>query len=112
MAFLRNLFILSAVIAVFAISITVIVPPAQLDKLFNDYLPPDIAQKLSGILKNISQNFDGARKVFSKEELKKYTGEDGSPGLYLAILGQVFDVSRGAKHYGPKGGYHFFTGML
>jgi hypothetical protein len=53
----------------------------------------------------------GKRKeiLFTKEELKKHTG--GSNGLYLAILGKVYDVGKGEKFYGPSGSYHFFTGM-
>ncbi|XP_077996339.1 neuferricin-like [Glandiceps talaboti] len=49
-------------------------------------------------------------KVFTVEELKDYTGGPGSKGLYLAVLGNVFDVSAGERHYGPGGGYDFFTG--
>jgi hypothetical protein len=53
----------------------------------------------------------GKRKelLFTKEELKKYT--EGSKGLYLAILGKVYDVGKGEKFYGPSGSYHFFAGM-
>lgn len=47
-------------------------------------------------------------RIFTASELKQYTNlEDG---LYLSILGQVFDVTEGAKHYGPGGNYHAFTG--
>ncbi|XP_048450118.1 neuferricin-like, partial [Rhincodon typus] len=49
-------------------------------------------------------------RLFTKSELSRYTGEKGSPGLYLAILGQVFDVKKGKKHYGPGGSYSFFSG--
>ena len=49
------------------------------------------------------------RKVFTADELKKYDGSSGK-GPYLALLGQVFDVSKGAQHYGPGGGYAFFSG--
>jgi len=49
-------------------------------------------------------------KVFTKEELAKYDGSPGSPGLYLALTGQVFDVSKGKEYYGPGGGYGFFSG--
>lgn len=47
--------------------------------------------------------------LFTKSALKKYTNLDD--GLYLAILGQVFDVTNGAKHYGPGETYHVFTGI-
>ena len=42
--------------------------------------------------------------------MKKYTGEKDSPGIYIAILGQVFDVSKAPNFYGPQGGYGFFAG--
>lgn len=60
------------------------------------FLTSPLASKLTG-------------KLFTKEELSKYRGKDGSP-VYLAILGEVFDVSSGRKHYGEGGGYHFFAG--
>ncbi|KAL5017353.1 hypothetical protein ScPMuIL_006942 [Solemya velum] len=47
--------------------------------------------------------------VLSKDELSRYTGEDDRK-VYLALLGQVFDVTKGKQHYGPGGGYHFFAG--
>ncbi|XP_068457202.1 neuferricin [Clinocottus analis] len=49
-------------------------------------------------------------RLLSRLELSLYDGEEGSRGLYLAILGQVFDVLKGNKHYGPGGAYHFMTG--
>ncbi|XP_060115371.1 neuferricin isoform X2 [Heteronotia binoei] len=48
--------------------------------------------------------------VLNAAELSRYTGGVGSPGLYLAVLGKVFDVQRGHKHYGPGGAYSFFAG--
>ncbi|XP_061658809.1 neuferricin [Syngnathoides biaculeatus] len=49
-------------------------------------------------------------RVLSSHELSMYDGEEGSKGIYLAILGQVFDVHNGLKHYGPGGAYHFMAG--
>lgn len=48
--------------------------------------------------------------VMSNDELSFYNGEQGSKGLFLALLGQVFDVTKGEKHYGPGGAYHFMAG--
>ncbi|XP_012274920.1 neuferricin [Orussus abietinus] len=48
-------------------------------------------------------------RLFTKEELKQYTNLD--KGLYLAILGRVYDVSTGARHYEPGANYHGFTGQ-
>lgn len=54
---------------------------------------------------------DEKERLFTKEELKKCDGGTDSQGLlYLAILGEVFDVEKGAQHYRSGGGYSFFTG--
>ena len=41
-------------------------------------------------------------------------GHDGPlKPLWLAIMGRVYDVEKGAEHYyGPNGGYKFFTGKV
>lgn len=39
---------------------------------------------------------------FTREELSKFNGENGAK-IYLAIKGKVFDVTRSAHFYGPKG---------
>ncbi|KAJ7308915.1 hypothetical protein JRQ81_008192 [Phrynocephalus forsythii] len=51
-----------------------------------------------------------AGAVWSAAELSRHTGTEEGAGLYLAVLGQVFDVQRGRKHYGPGGAYSFFAG--
>ncbi|XP_076233288.1 neuferricin isoform X2 [Calliopsis andreniformis] len=51
---------------------------------------------------------DDKEQVFTANELKKYTNL--KDGLYISILGQVFDVTKGAKLYGPGATYHAFTG--
>ncbi|XP_026854233.2 neuferricin [Electrophorus electricus] len=48
--------------------------------------------------------------LLHQDVLALYNGNRSSKGLYLAILGQVFDVEKGRKHYGPDGGYRFFSG--
>nr|CAG4636368.1 EOG090X0A5G [Eubosmina coregoni]SVE69947.1 EOG090X0A5G [Eubosmina coregoni] len=50
-------------------------------------------------------------RVFTKEELAKYKGEEEGGKIYIAILGKVFDVTRGKDYYGPGGGYAFFSGI-
>lgn len=57
-----------------------------------------------------NKNCIPAEKLFTKDRLANYVGEPNSPGLYLAYLGKVYDVSKGAAHYGPGGSYHFFAG--
>ena len=49
-------------------------------------------------------------RVFTKAELAQYDGSADAPGLYLALLGVVYDVSSGRQHYGAGGGYSFFAG--
>lgn len=49
-------------------------------------------------------------RLFTPEELKKYDGQPGNKGPYLALLGRVYNVKKGKKHYGPGGGYEFFSG--
>ncbi|KAH8397786.1 hypothetical protein KR222_001456, partial [Zaprionus bogoriensis] len=51
----------------------------------------------------------GDESVLTPEQLATYNGENGAP-IYLALLGAVFDVSRGLKHYGPGCSYNFFVG--
>lgn len=55
--------------------------------------------------------FEEQHGVFSEAQLAKYNGliEDK---LYLAVLGSVFDVSKGAKYYAKGGSYHYFVGKL
>ncbi|KAJ7179521.1 cytochrome b5-like heme/steroid binding domain-containing protein [Mycena filopes] len=48
------------------------------------------------------------QRLFSEKVLADYTGEYGRP-TYLAIDGDVYDVSKG-KSYQPGGSYHFMTG--
>nr|CAG4650342.1 EOG090X0A5G [Sida crystallina] len=49
-------------------------------------------------------------RIFTAEELSSFKGDNGGP-IYLAMLGQVFDVSRGVEYYAPGGGYAFFSGI-
>ncbi|CAO3683113.1 hypothetical protein G6F70_006656 [Rhizopus microsporus] len=43
-------------------------------------------------------------------ELKKYDGSDPSLPIYVAIKGDVFDVSNNTASYGKGAGYNVFTG--
>lgn len=49
-------------------------------------------------------------RVFIPEELARYRGGPRDPGLYLALLGRVYDVSTGRRHYEPGAHYSGFAG--
>lgn len=53
---------------------------------------------------------EASTRLLTRNELLQYDGREGSKGLYLAVVGQVFDVIKGHKHYGPGGAYHFMAG--
>ena len=46
------------------------------------------------------------QKVFTPEQLAKYDGSDKSKPVYLAIDGDVYDVTASRRIYGPLGPYH------
>lgn len=48
-------------------------------------------------------------RVLTCDELAKFDGIQND-GLYLSILGSVFDVSKGARHYKSGETYHYFVG--
>lgn len=54
----------------------------------------------------------GAMRIFSAAELAEYRGEPGQQRgvVMLAVMGKVFDVTSGGKHYGPGGTYSVFAG--
>lgn len=47
--------------------------------------------------------------LFTRAFLSEFNGLNGKP-IYLGILGKVYDVSKGYKHYGPNGAYNYFAG--
>uniref|UniRef100_A0A1I8A772 Cytochrome b5 heme-binding domain-containing protein n=1 Tax=Steinernema glaseri TaxID=37863 RepID=A0A1I8A772_9BILA len=67
------------------------------------------ARNAKGGDKNVDFSGKGL-PVFTREQLQLFDGTRPSKPVYLAILGRVYDVERGRKHYGKGGGYHFFAG--
>lgn len=49
-------------------------------------------------------------KVFTSQELSKYDGTDPSLPIYLALDGDVYDVSPGKEYYKLGGSYHILAG--
>lgn len=77
---------------------------------FHNYII-GLNRKLSGSATHPESSTNG-EVLFLEEDLAKFNGEEGSPGIYLAIFGKVYDVTKGRKHYGPGGSYHSFAGKL
>lgn len=50
-------------------------------------------------------------RLFVPGELARYRGGPGDPGLYLALLGRIYDVSSGRRHYEPGAHYSGFAGI-
>ncbi|WKY02086.1 hypothetical protein Q1695_015809 [Nippostrongylus brasiliensis] len=49
-------------------------------------------------------------QILNAEQLSLFDGTRASRPVYLAILGRIYNVDKGRKHYGKGGGYHFFAG--
>ncbi|XP_056362970.1 neuferricin isoform X2 [Oenanthe melanoleuca] len=60
----------------------------------------------------LRRGFEPRARLLRAAELSRYRGAPGEPGLYLALLGRVFDVERGRKHYGPGGAYSGLAGLV
>ncbi|KAL3268184.1 hypothetical protein HHI36_007310 [Cryptolaemus montrouzieri] len=67
---------------------------------------------LYGIYKDIKggrADEEPINRMLTKYSLAQSDGKE-SPYLYLSILGKVFDVTKGKKHYGPGASYNYFVG--
>lgn len=50
-------------------------------------------------------------RLITLNELAAHAHNGSLRPLWLAVMGRVYDVEKGAEHYyGPDGGYKFFTG--
>ena len=47
---------------------------------------------------------------FTAKQLREFDGKDEDTPLYVAVKGDVFDVSEARSFYGPGGGYALFAG--
>ncbi|XP_022914556.1 membrane-associated progesterone receptor component 1 [Onthophagus taurus] len=56
------------------------------------------------------QQLPKLRRDFTVEELKKYDGNQPDGRVLVAVNGNVFDVTRGKRFYGPGGPYAPFAG--
>ncbi|PVG03587.1 cytochrome b5 [Serendipita vermifera] len=55
--------------------------------------------------------FEGSGSLFTEQMLAKYDGSDPKLPIYLAIDGDVYDVSANRATYGPGGSYHLMVGV-
>lgn len=104
-AFIKHIFKLQFLLIMMAILAGVYYP--QIMKVINE-------QVLHFGQKSVDVHHESAEKLvqnklFTKEELSKFKGENDSP-IYLALLGRVYDVSKSVQHYGPGCSYSFFAG--
>lgn len=83
-------------------------PTAQLSRRIANLIVPLVLGLL--VLLVCSSSWGTSRQViYTAEELRAYDGSSNGR-LYLAILGDVFDVSKAKEYYGKGAGYHHFTG--
>ncbi|KAG8765964.1 hypothetical protein FRC15_006670 [Serendipita sp. 397] len=55
--------------------------------------------------------FEGSGNLFTEQMLAKYDGSNPSLPIYIAIDGDVYDVSSNRRTYGPGGSYHLMAGI-
>lgn len=58
----------------------------------------------------LAENTKKNEKTFTSEELKKYDGTDPTLPIYLALDGNVYDVTSGKEYYKLGGPYHSLAG--
>ncbi|XP_022120434.2 neuferricin [Pieris rapae] len=58
---------------------------------------------------NLDSNISGVQLLLTEEDLSHFNGVRNKK-LYLGILGSVFDVSSGKRHYMEGSSYHYFVG--
>lgn len=68
------------------------------------------AMDIEELQEQFGNKVEERERIFTATDLLQYNGEEGSPGMYLSILGNVYDVSKGAQHYAPGSSYNFFVG--
>ena len=89
----------------------------------NYILMPVIVVIIAGLLtyfasKNTDSQTSGASRakkpksnvLFTVEELAKHDGSDPNIPIYIAILGRVYNVDKGRRHYTIGSGYNVFAG--
>ncbi|KAJ2952913.1 hypothetical protein O0L34_g7279 [Tuta absoluta] len=86
------------IILIISVVVISIIFQDQLQSLYSSFIKN---QKVGVKTKN--------KSIFTEQELSQYDGNVNKK-LYLALMGSVFDVSKGKTHYGEGGSYHYFVG--
>lgn len=66
--------------------------------------------QISSVLQQHNSKSTTGEILFTKQDLSKYNGENNDIPIYLSILGSIYDVTKGKKHYGKGCAYNFFAG--
>ncbi|XP_023302535.2 neuferricin homolog [Lucilia cuprina] len=104
-AFIKHIFKLQFLLIIVAILAGVYYP--EILNILKTYILPFGSDKIEVHYESAEKLKD--IKLFTKAELAKFNGENETP-IYLSLLGRVYDVSKGSKHYGPGCSYSYFAG--
>lgn len=74
------------------------------------FITGDVLYGYNGRWRNPRKWIPVKQRVFTPSELALYNGRDASRPVYLAILGNVYDVTAGGETYTTGGSYDFFAG--
>ncbi|XP_032513371.2 neuferricin [Danaus plexippus] len=82
------------------ITIAVVIAAIILNKFPSEYESPKI---------NDTPEVPKKVYIFTDQELAQYNGIQ-QERIYLSVIGSVFDVTKGRKHYKKGASYHYFAG--
>ncbi|OWR46427.1 putative cytochrome b5 domain containing 2 [Danaus plexippus plexippus] len=82
------------------ITIAVVIAAIILNKIPSEYESPKI-NDIPEVPKKVY--------IFTDQELAQYNGIQ-QERIYLSVIGSVFDVTKGRKHYKKGASYHYFAG--
>lgn len=72
--------------------------------------PKEASKALHTVTKKRTIQTAKKEVLLSAEELAKHDGTDPNIPVYIAILGRVYDVEKGRRHYEVGSGYNVFAG--
>ncbi|PWN23175.1 cytochrome b5 [Microstroma glucosiphilum] len=74
------------------------------------FVTGDVLYGYKGKWRNPKKWIPVRQRVFTPAELAMYDGTEPSRPIYLAVMGNVYDVTKGSSTYKPGGSYSFFAG--